>query len=312
MIFAVAGSAGCSLRGLDGLEWHSLDAAASGSEGDLADGAAGNEVNGEAGAGAVADGGGSPAESSDAGLGDGGGGPAESSDAGDGGAGCPCSEPGQHCDPTLRRCVPNSACADFSATGQLGQPCSALPSSAFPDGAGNDLTCDCSREAAANNYCIWSSETAAGVCYDFTLEWPRWPVPQSSTVDPRFLPSPDGATVADQVTGLVWQRVAPSSASSKFLFHWPDAKDHCRDLALGGFTSGWRLPTRAELLSIIDFTTMDPALDAAAFPGAESADFWSATPSTEAGFAWGVSFFDGQSSDIYDAEVGSARVRCVR
>lgn len=331
LVLAMAGPAGCSLSGLDGLKWNGPDAGPDAAGADASEGGNGADAldcggpddasdaggRGDAMADASSDVGSSGPDGGDAGADDGGGSELDGGDAGadDGGSGgCPCSEPNQHCDAAQGKCVPNSTCADHSATGQVGQPCSALPSSAFPDGAGNDLTCDCSRESTANNFCVWSNETSAGTCYDFTLDWARWPVPQSSTLEPRYLPSLDGTTVTDQATGLVWQRVTPSETgtSSHFLFHWSEAKSHCQNLELGGFSSGWRLPTRVELLSLVDFARMDPAIDATAFPNTTSSSFWSATPSTAEGFAWGVNFFDGQSDRGFLAEVSSLRVRCVR
>jgi hypothetical protein len=61
--------------------------------------------------------------------------------------------------------VPKNSCATFGATGDVGAPCSSVPSSAFPDGDGGDLQCDCSNGGGkSNNSCVGSSATHAGTC----------------------------------------------------------------------------------------------------------------------------------------------------
>ena len=69
-------------------------------------------------------------------------------------------------------------------------------------------------------------------------------------------------TVQDKVTGLLWQK-AIDATTQKLV--WQDAKSYCAALPLAGHT--WRLPTRIELLSIVDFTRVGPAIDSKAFPG---------------------------------------------
>ena len=47
-----------------------------------------------------------------------------------------------------------------------------------------------------------------------------------------------------------------------------------QDLTLEGHDD-WRLPTRLELVSIVDFAAYEPAIDRAAFPGTPAFGFWS-------------------------------------
>jgi hypothetical protein len=137
---------------------------------------------------------------------------------------------------------------------------------------------------------------------------------------------PDGTVatadiVYDNVTHLTWERTEPSG-----IFVWSSsgvpgsAQSHCAGLntsALGGFTSGWRLPSVNELLSIVDFTLADPTIDETAFPQTGSLYFWADIPyqyNGSTGTAWVVNFSDGyagQASDVAGAPYWGA-VRCVR
>src|SRR5258708_21453751 len=99
-------------------------------------------------------------------------------------------------------------------------------------------------------------------------------------------------TVRDNVTGLIWQKAVASSQA----FAWPDAQTYCSGLTLAGRT--WHLPTRIELLSIVDFTK-NPGIDATAFPGTPGGKYhWTSTPSvvsqisTKPQDAWMVNFSD--------------------
>ena len=92
--------------------------------------------------------------------------------------------------------------------------------------------------------------------------YPRWPMPNPAAA---ALPHPfdytdqgDG-TVLDHVTGLVWQKTVDKTTQ---VFTWAAAPAYCAGLKLpapAGFT--WHLPTRIQLLSLVDYTTL-AAMDA--------------------------------------------------
>ena len=66
--------------------------------------------------------------------------------------------------------------------------------------------------------------------------------------------------VYDRTTGLLWQRFPSASSSSLY-----DAQCYCASLSLAGLP-GWRLPTRLELMTLVDLSRVSPALNPGAFP----------------------------------------------
>lgn len=82
------------------------------------------------------------------------------------------------------------------------------------------------------------------------------------------------AAVLDHETGLVWQRT-PSVG----LGTWQGAQDACRTATTGN-RRGWRLPAVAELATLLDPTTISPALPAGHPFGAISGTFWTSTQSS--------------------------------
>ena len=116
--------------------------------------------------------------------------------------------------------------------------------------------------------------------------------------------------VTDGVTGLVWQQTVPAQRRS-----WSAAKEACQALVLGG-RDDWRLPSRIELVSLIENRRSDPSLDLTAFPftagaGLGSDWFWTSTPAAgDPAKAWYVYFYFGYP----DVEEQSSEfaVRCVR
>ncbi|MBM4343550.1 MAG: protein kinase [Deltaproteobacteria bacterium] len=116
--------------------------------------------------------------------------------------------------------------------------------------------------------------------------------------------SESGDMVGDAANQLQWQRTASGER-----FDQAGAQGHCRHLTLNG--DGWRMPTRAELESLLRPGTQ-PAIDRAAFPQPGIAEcFWTTTRSAERpGSYWCVSFLDAASHEADKATFG--RVRCVR
>jgi Protein of unknown function (DUF1566) len=138
--------------------------------------------------------------------------------------------------------------------------------------------------------------------------WIGWRMPNPATAG---LPNPaqysvDAANqiVFDKITGLFWQQTTDAQTHT-----WDEAEAYCNNLTQGGFDD-WRIPWRVELVSIVDFTRMSPAIDPV-FTDTSNAEFWSASIYPDnTGYAWGV-HFDHGDTHTYDRST-ALRVRCVR
>lgn len=102
-------------------------------------------------------------------------------------------------------------------------------------------------------------------------------------------------TVKDNRSGLVWQQTTTKQDS------WSGAQSDCSALNLGEFATGWRLPSKLELESLVDrqVAAPGPTIDLTAFPSAQTGSYWTSTPVAPGhggGGAWLVSFSDGTSS----------------
>ena len=113
-------------------------------------------------------------------------------------------------------------------------------------------------------------------------------------------------TVTDTGTGLTWQRQAPNTQ-----MNWKEALGYCENLYFAGY-SDWRLPSREELRSIVNYEKYDPAADTEYFPEISLFFYcWSSTTSANSeGLAWNVNFSNGD--DGYDDKSSSRYVRAVR
>ncbi len=111
-------------------------------------------------------------------------------------------------------------------------------------------------------------------------------------------------TVVDNVTGLEWQKTDDDTPRN-----WSIAKQYCYSLIEDGHYD-WRLPTREELRSIVDYGTSSPAVNSVAFPDTDSSDYWSATSYDNGDNVWVVSFDNG--NDSFPIKSSLNYVRCVR
>lgn len=142
------------------------------------------------------------------------------------------------------------------------------------------------------------------------------PDPADKTTAPsaRFTENGDG-TVTDNRTGLIWLQDAscdelPRTDRSGRAYGTTaiaaaaDLTDSICGLRDGSRAGDWRLPSRSELLSLLDLQFHDPALPNAAglaqwaaddpFSGVESTYYWSSTPlASDPLFVWCVDLADG-------------------
>ena len=120
----------------------------------------------------------------------------------------------------------------------------------------------------------------------------------------NYTDNKDG-TVTDNVTGLMWQQAVPATR-----YTWASAVVLCPTLTLAGH-SDWRLPSRIELVSIVDVEQSNPTISGKYFPSTPAYSFWSSSP--DAGLssnAWLVAFYVGNTNS-YDVS-NTSYVRCVR
>ena len=150
---------------------------------------------------------------------------------------------------------------------------------------------------------FWAVTTFVGVVFGGDLDPPGPPGPTMKTLDEippswhQKLAADDGApgpnppagcnssrfkcvlddeAVLDLETGLVWDR-SPDTGTSA----WYAAVANCTNREVGG-RKGWRLPTAAELGTLVDATQAAPALPSGhPFINVQNAIYWTAT--TDAG-----------------------------
>jgi hypothetical protein len=134
----------------------------------------------------------------------------------------------------------------------------------------------------------------------------------------RTEPVPGWPVVTDHKTGLMWQGCpdeqigAACNTGTIFVYNWEQALQQCAGLTWSGY-QGWRLPSRAEAMSILDFRRDSPAVDPVAFPATPATWFWTSTSYAEAGTtgAWLVDFTSGETNG-YDKASSFTYIRCVR
>jgi hypothetical protein len=113
--------------------------------------------------------------------------------------------------------------------------------------------------------------------------------------------------VQDPRTNLMWEDT-PHVREAKI--RQPRAVIYCKELTLGGFED-WRLPTIKELLTIIDYTRISPAILREFSYVEDESFYWTKTHVADEDDAfWGVNFKRGYSSKA--SEYYDRYVRCVR
>jgi hypothetical protein len=152
-----------------------------------------------------------------------------------------------------------------------------------------------------------------------------------------FTAQPDG-TVKDNVTGLIWEvkqnkdgvkdYANPNDADNTYTWYDPDpgtnggyagtqsandTQDFLAALRAKTGYSDWRLPSREELRSIVDYSIPypGPTINTGYFPNTVSSVYWSSSPDAYyTDYAWGVYFDDGGDNSY--GKPWSGYVRAVR
>jgi len=114
------------------------------------------------------------------------------------------------------------------------------------------------------------------------------------------------SVVLDKANAIYWQDAPFSKKSSR---DWDDAVAYCQSLTLNGM-SKWRLPTFNELLSIVDFNRVDPAINPV-FSYVQENTYWTSTDfSATRARAWTIDFRTGKT--YYSYKTTNHAVRCVK
>jgi Protein of unknown function (DUF1566) len=152
-----------------------------------------------------------------------------------------------------------------------------------------------------------------------------WPMPDSwpgAKVAPSYDTSTAGIVV-DRVTGLIWQRALPATYAGCTgqrtsgqgqvgeVCSWSAAKQYCAALVLAG-QSDWRLPSKIEIESLVDYTQSNTSHINAAFQPQSAQDFWSASPYADVANAPGNAWYMTSARSEVAVTTASYSVRCVR
>ena len=114
------------------------------------------------------------------------------------------------------------------------------------------------------------------------------------------------SVVTDNINKIYWQDNSSSKMTSE---DWDDAVEYCDKLTLDGVTN-WRLPTFRELLSITDYSHVDPAINPY-FDEVAMGTYWTSTNfSASKSRAWTIDFRTGKT--YYNYKTTNHTVRCVK
>ncbi len=134
--------------------------------------------------------------------------------------------------------------------------------------------------------------------------------PKSSTVVAgRFIDSGDG-TITDLKTRLMWAKESNSiGCYCGKKMTWNDAVKYAKSLSSAGY-SDWRLPEIEELISIVDYSKLDPAIHEV-FLSTPNGYFWTSTVfKSDTRGVWVVGFDTGRVNGDDKSEF--FYLRCVR
>jgi len=136
------------------------------------------------------------------------------------------------------------------------------------------------------------------------------------TINPPSYTDNQNGTVSDNNTGLMWQQAGVVQK-----YNWyqaagiydatfnPTTQNVCEAQTTGGY-SDWRLPTKKELMGIVDYGRDSPSIDPI-FTGSQASWYWSSTTDAgNVGNAWQVNFNPGSVFN-YNKSYNDY-VRCVR
>jgi hypothetical protein len=135
-----------------------------------------------------------------------------------------------------------------------------------------------------SSYILVVPDTGQTLCYDDRQIIPCPTVGEdyygqdgNYLINPPSLTDNLNGTVTDNLTGLTWEQ--KTAANEQTTFTYSEAINYCENLNLGGHDD-WRVPTRKEYSTILNFGRVSPALDIAYFPyyTSDYVYYWTASP----------------------------------
>jgi len=135
------------------------------------------------------------------------------------------------------------------------------------------------------------------------------------TIDPPELTDNGNGTVTDNLTGMTWEQNTEENEPN--LYAYNEAITYCDELILGG-QNDWRMSTRKEYSTILNFGTTSPSLDPVYFP------YYTSVYEENEPHYWTSSEYHDDSSQVWllslafglvdktPKEPDLHRVRCVR
>jgi len=164
---------------------------------------------------------------------------------------------------------------------------------------------------------IYFSSGPVHISLEFNSRYVRC-VRGSESVDVQDYAQDDATqTLYDNQTNLTWMDDTNVSSQTTT---WQNALEYCENLSHGG-EEDWRLPSRSELLSIVDYSRRNPALymdssdgndtNGNGFKNVASQTYWSSTTDADnTNYAWSLRLNDGYVGS--SGKSSSNYVWCVR
>jgi hypothetical protein len=165
-------------------------------------------------------------------------------------------------------------------------------------------------------------DTGQELCYDWESLMDDCPLEGADfygqdahyTINPPNLTDNGDGTVTDNLTGLTWEQKTEENDTDSHTYN--DAVSYCADLTLGG-QDDWRVPTRKEHSTILNYGTTSPSLDTDYFPYYTSSSpnfayYWTSSEySDDSSQVWLIRLAFGLI-DIAPKTPDPYRIRCVR
>ncbi len=130
-------------------------------------------------------------------------------------------------------------------------------------------------------------------------------------INPPSLTDNGNGIITDNLTGLMWEK--KSAANEGLTYTYSEAVEYCKNFSLGDYTD-WRLPSRKEFSTILNYEGYSPALDKRYFPDYTSNNvfYWTATDKiNDSNLNWVLQVSFGLF-ETRNKTTKKAKVRCVR